>query len=151
MRRVERLPFAAELSVEGDQVVLKIDNRGGKELVQCWLLVPGRRFDLGTIARGAVWQRNFPVEQTGGKEEPGRLDALRLRELSFADKTRDILFQSSMFPRDGDGRWSSGTAAVFIGWVKEPEQRVRIDDSRIQMQEYTLFRAVATLPGPDDE
>lgn len=153
MRRMERVPFAAELAVEADRVVLKVDNRAGKELVQCWLVVPGQRFDLGTIARGAVWQRSFPIGPAGGKEESsaGRLDTLKLRELSFADKTRDILFHSSMFPRDGDGRWSGGAAAVFLGWVKDPERRVRIDDGRIQMQEYALFRAVAALPGPDDE
>jgi hypothetical protein len=55
-----------------------------------------------------------------------------------------------MFPRDGDSRWISG-AAVFFGWVKDPESRVRIDDPRIQAQDYTLFRAIFPLPGEEEE
>jgi hypothetical protein len=70
--------------------------------------------------------------------------------MTFADKTRDILFHSSIFPRDGDARIMSG-AAVFFGWVKDPEPRVRIDDPRIQAQDYALFRAIFPLPGEDEE
>ena len=76
---------------------------------------------------------------------------MKLRDLSFADKTRDILFHSSMFPRDADPRWAGGAAVIFLGWVKEPESRVRIADARIQTQDYALFRAVVPLPGADDE
>jgi len=72
------------------------------------------------------------------------------RELRFPDKTRDILFHSSFFPRDGDARWASG-AAVFFGWVKEPEPRVRIDDPRIQRQDYALYRAIIPLAQGEDE
>ena len=71
----------------------------------------------------------------------GRTEAVNFREVSFANKTRDILFQSSFFPRDGDSRWSSG-AAVFFAWVKDPAPRVRVDDPRIQVQDYALFRAI---------
>ena len=131
---------------------MTVDNRSAKDLIQCWLVVPGQRFDLGAIPQGASWRRTFPL--TGGalKDEApaGRLDSLKLREMSFTDKTRDILFHSSMFPRDGDARWAGG-AAILFGWVKDPEPRVRIDDARIQAQDYALFRAIFPLPGPEDE
>jgi hypothetical protein len=71
--------------------------------------------------------------------------------LSFKDKTRDILFHSSFFPRDGDAsRWNTG-AAIFFGWVKDSERRVSVDDPRIHARDYTLFRAIIPLPGPEDE
>ena len=61
-----------------------------------------------------------------------------------------MLFHSSMFPRDGDSRWAGG-AAVFFGWVKDPEPRVRVDDPRIQAQDYALFRAIFPLTRGEDE
>jgi len=131
---------------------VKVNNRSAKDLVDCWLLVPGQRFDLGVVPRGRSWRRTFPLANGPIKEEVGiaRPDSLKLRELSFADKTRDILFHSSIFPRDGDPRWAGG-AAVFFGWVKDPEPRVRIDDPRIQAQDYALFRAVFPLSSSEDE
>ena len=56
-----------------------------------------------------------------------------------------------MFPRDGDPRLAGGGAAVLLGWVKDPEPRVRIDDARIETQNYPLFGAIFPLPGPEDE
>ena len=152
MRRVDRFPFGAEFEMQGDQLIVKVDNRTAKDLIDCWLLVPGQRFDLGVIPRGTVWRRNFPLANGNGKEDAGvpRPESLKLREMTFADKTREILFHSSIFPRDGDARWTGG-AAVFFGWVKDPEPRVRIDDPRIQAQDYALFRAVFPLASGEDE
>jgi hypothetical protein len=42
-------------------------------------------------------------------------------------------------------------AAVFFGWVRDPEPRVRIDDPRIQAQDHALYRAVFPLPGEEEE
>lgn len=153
LRRIERFPLVAELDVQGERAALKIENRSAKDLVQCWLLLPGRRFDLGTVPAGAAWSRTFPLAGGGAPEDASspRFDVLKLRDISFADKTRDILFHSSIFPRDGDPRWAGGSAAVLLGWVKDPEPRVRIDDPRIQRQEYALFRAIFALPGAEDE
>ena len=73
-----------------------------------------------------------------------------MREVSFANKTRDILFHSSFFPREGDSRWSSG-AAVFFAWVKDPAPRVQVNDPRIQVQDYALFRAIIPLARGEEE
>ena len=70
--------------------------------------------------------------------------------MTFPDKTRDILFHSSFFPRDAEARWAGG-AAVFFGWVKDPEPRVRVEDSRIQAQGYAIFRAIIPLTSGEDE
>jgi hypothetical protein len=152
MRRVDRFPFIAEFEAQGDRLLVKVDNRSAKDLVNCWLLLPGQRFDLGAIPQGASWRRTFTLSNDKVKEPSavGRTETLNLREVSFADKTRDILFHSSMFPREGDPRLAGG-AAVLFGWVKDPEPRVRIDDPRIQAQDYALFRAVFPLASGEDE
>jgi hypothetical protein len=67
-------------------------------LSTCWLLLPGQRFAIGAIRRGANWQNSFPlVSPNLGDVAVSRGDASNLREITFADKTRDILFHSSMF------------------------------------------------------
>jgi hypothetical protein len=60
------------------------------------------------------------------------------------------LFHSSFFARDGDSRWSSG-AAVFFAWVKDPAPRVQVNDPRIQVQDYALFRAIIPLNRGEEE
>lgn len=152
LRRVDPFPFAAEFAMQGDQLLVQVENKSAKDLIHCWLLVPGQRFDLGVVPRGASWRRTFSLS-TGAVKDPSgvaRPESLSLREMTFADKTRDILFHSSIFPRDGDPRLAGG-AAVFFGWVKDPEARVGIDDPRIQAQNYALFRAVFPLSSGDDE
>jgi hypothetical protein len=79
-----------------------------------------------------------------------RSETVNFREVTFPNKTRDILFHSSFFSRDGEARWS-GDAAVFFGWVKDPAPRVHIDDPRIQTQDYALFRAVIPLSRGEEE
>ena len=151
LRRVDRFSVSAAFEAQGDRLLMQVNNRSGKDLVHCWLLVPGARFDLGAVPHGESLRRVFPL--SNGKADGvavARSGTLNLREVTFADKTRNILFHSSMFPRDGDARWLSG-AAVFFGWVEDPEPRVRIDDPRIQAQEYTLFRAIFPLPAEEEE
>lgn len=152
LRYVDRFALRAEFDAQGEKLLMKIRNQSDKDLINCWLLVPGQRFDLGQIPRGASWSKTFPLTLPKAQAEASmtRADALSFREVTFADKTRDILFHSSFFPRDGDQRWASG-AAVFFGWVKEPQARVRVDDPRIQTQNYALFRAIIPLTGGEDE
>ena len=102
--------------------------------------------------RGTSWRKSFPLTSAKAKDDGAlnRVDPVSFREVTFPDKIRDILFHSSMFPRDGDSRWAGG-AAVFFGWVKDPEPRVRVDDPRIQAQDYALFRAIFPLTGGEDE
>jgi hypothetical protein len=152
LRRVDRFAISAEFETHADRLVMQVNNRSGKDLVSCWLLVPGQRFDIGPVPHGASWRKVFPLANGKANRAAGtaRAETLALREVTFADKTRHILFHSSMFPRDGDARWMGG-AAVFFGWVNDPEPRVRVDDPRIQAQNYTLFRAIFPLPGEEDE
>jgi len=152
MRRIDRFPLRAEFETQGDRLLLKVENRSTKDLANCWLLLPGQRFDLGAIPRGASWRKSFPLTSAKTRDDIGanRMDAVSFREVTFPDKTRDVLFHSSMFPRDGDSRWAGG-AAVFFGWVKDPEPRVRVDDPRIQAQDYALFRAIFPLTGGEEE
>ena len=58
----------AELEAQGDKLVLRVDNQSAKDLTNCWLLVPGKRFDLGAIPRGASWRKIFPLTGANGQK-----------------------------------------------------------------------------------
>ncbi|MGE5820820.1 MAG: hypothetical protein ACM37Z_22535 [Deltaproteobacteria bacterium] len=155
MRSVSRFPLRAELEPQGDKLLMKIDNESAKDLTECWLVLPGQRYPLGDIARGATRRQVFPLTPAKTSDDgsiAGRSAAIDFRELSFTEKTRDVLFHASFFPRDGEATpWAGGAAAVFFGWVKNPEARLRVDDPRVQVQEYALFRTVIPLAGSEDE
>jgi hypothetical protein len=150
-RHVERFPMHADFEAQGDKLIMSVDNRSAKDLTHCWLLMPGQRIDLGVIPRGARWRRVFPLAppKLQGNEYQ-RPEMISFREVTLPDKTRDILLHSSFFPRDGDARLMGG-AAVFFGWVKDPEPPVRVDDPRIQAQTYALYRAVVPLSAGEEE
>ena len=151
LRYVDSFRLRAEFNVQGDKLTMKIDNQSGKDLLDCTLLLPGQRHPLGEIRRGAGLDKEFSLAPPAGSNgAAGRAESVNLREVSFANKTRDILFHSSFFPRDGDSRWSSG-AAVFFAWVKDPAPRVQVNDPRIQVQDYALFRAIIPLSRGEEE
>jgi hypothetical protein len=150
-RFVERFPLRAEFQPQGDKLLMKIDNQSATDLTDCWLVVPGRRFALGDIPRGAHWSKAFPLAATSPEDSgANRAESVSLRDISFSDKTRDVLFHSSFFSRDGGERWA-GSAAIFFGWVKTPRQRLTVDDPRIRATEYTLFRTIVPLTGSEDD
>jgi len=153
LRAVERFPLRAELAAEGEQLRVQVNNQSAKDLTDCWLVVPGRRYQLGDIPRGASWNRVFSLARAKTQDETSlsRAEAINFRDVTFADKTREILFHSSFFSRSSAAAPWSGSAAVFFGWVKDPEPRVHIDDPRIRVHDYTLFRTIIPLGGAEDE
>ena len=152
LRFVDRFPMRAEFEVQGDKLLMKVENLSAKDLIDCWLLVPGQRFSLGQIPRGASWTKTFPLSdpKSLGEARTARADNVSFREVTFPEKTRDILFHSSFFSREQDATWASG-AGVFFGWVKDPEPRLRTDDVNIQLQDYTLYRKLIPLARGDEE
>jgi hypothetical protein len=155
-RYLERLPLRATIEPQGDRLLLEVGNQSSQDLIDCWLVAPGVRVALGDLPKGERWTKTFPlgghVAGTNSEQSRGRsADELNLREMTFNDKTRDILFHSSFFPRDGaEAPWRSG-AAVFFGWVKDPERRVEIGDARIRVHNYALYRVIVPLPGTEEE
>ncbi len=155
MRSVARFPLRVEFQPQGDKLLMTIDNQSPKDLTDCWLVLPTQRYAIGDIPRGASRHQTFPLARATANDESstGRPPVLDFRDLSFADKTRDALFHASFFPGDsGDTPGvDRGAAAVFFGWVRNPEPPVRVDDPRVRVQEYALFRASVPLAGPEDE
>jgi hypothetical protein len=153
LRAVERFALRAEFEPQGDRLLMKVDNQSAKDLTDCWLVMPGQRYALGDIPRGASWSRTFSLGGSKPLEEMGsvRADGFKFRDVTFADKTREILFHASFFPRGNAAAPWNGSAAVFFGWVKDPERRVGVDDPRIRVRDYTLFRAIVPLVGAEDE
>jgi hypothetical protein len=146
-------PFAvhAEFEPQGDQLLIKIVNQSAKDLVDCWVLLPGQRHALGEIPRGVHRSEVFPLAPPRASEvSGGRAGAMDFRDLSFPDKVGEVLFHSSFFPRHGDpAQWNGN--ALFFGWVKDPERTVRVDDPRMRIHKYALFRATFPLNGAEDE
>ena len=55
------------------------------------------------------------------------------------------------FPRTArEAPWRSG-AALFFGWVRDPEPRFEIDDPRIRVHNYALYRVIVPLAGAEEE
>jgi hypothetical protein len=151
LRFVDRFPLRVEFEQQEGKLLMRISNQSAKELSDCWLVIPGRRYALGDIPSGVSWTKEFALPGATGQEHTGRSDSVDFRELPFKDRTREILFHSSFFPRDeGSTRWSAG-AAVFFGWVKNSNRHVSVGDERIRSYDYTLFRAIIPLAGPEDE
>jgi hypothetical protein len=153
IRFVDHFPLRAEFEQQGTKLVMRLNNQSVKDLVDCWLVVPGQRYPLGDIPRGTSWTKEFSLASEEEQQRNGghRSDAIDFRDLPFKDRTREILFHSSFFPRDeGSVRWSTA-AAVFFGWVRDPERRVSVNDPRIRNYDYTLFRAIVPVTGPEDE
>jgi hypothetical protein len=153
-RYLVRFPISAAVESQGSRLLLKVQNQSGKDLTDCWLVAPGLRIALGDLPKGENWTKTFPLGPPASHGEHGaarNTDEISLREVTFNDKTRDILFHSSFFARDGgDAPWRSG-AALFFGWIKDPERRVEIGDPRIRMHNYALFRLIVPLGGAEDE
>jgi hypothetical protein len=149
---MERLPLRAKIEDDGERLRLDVQNQSSQDLIDCWLVAPGTRVFLGNLPKGEGWTKTFPLGSVKAEENRGRgSDEMNLREVTFNDKTRDILFHSSFFPRDGsEAPWRAG-AAVFFGWVKDPEKRVEVGDPRIKVHNYALYRLIVPLAGGDDE
>ena len=150
-RFIERFPLRAEFEQQGEKIVMNVNNQSANDLTDCWLVLAGQRYALGDLPPGGRWKKEFSLARTPQETgSGGRFDPWGLRDITFRDKTRDILFHSSFFPRDADAaQWSSG-AVIFLGWVKEQNRRVWVDDPKIWSYQYTLFRTIFPLAGGED-
>jgi hypothetical protein len=149
LRSVRRFAVRAEFASQGDKLLMTVDNQSAKDLIDCWLLLPGQRHALGELPSGARWNKVFSLAQTQ-EAAPGRSEGIDFRDVTFPDKAREILFHSSFFPRSGEpARWNG--SALFFGWVKDPERNARVDDPRIRVHDFALFREIFPLAGAEDE
>ncbi|MGH7825356.1 MAG: hypothetical protein ACREQ7_09300 [Candidatus Binatia bacterium] len=148
LRFMEHFPLRVSIQNQPGKVLMTLNNQANKDLTDCWLLVSGQRFFLGDIARGSNWTKEFVLRD--GTGDPGRAELVDLREISFKEKTRELLFHASFFSRDsGAAPWRTGSA-IFFGWVEEPSRRVWVKDPRIWTYDYALFRVIVPLPGEED-
>jgi len=152
LRFVERFPLQVRFEQKSDLVVMTIDNQTSKDLADCSVVVAGIRYALGEIPRGARWSKEFPLMAKVSREERGlrSTSAAALRDVSFDDKIRDVLFHASLFSSPGGTPTPENDAVLFFGWVKDSESRVWIDQPGISVYDYTLFRTSLPLdPGED--
>jgi hypothetical protein len=149
-RHMERMQLSASIEPDENHLTLEVGNQSGKDLTDCWLVAPGIRIALGDLPRGERWKRTVALGSAEG--DPARRTEESLREVKFNDKPRDVLFQSAFFPQDGLRiAWRNG-AALFFGWVKDPDQSFSVGDPRrVRAQSYALYRVIVPLPAPEEE
>jgi hypothetical protein len=144
-RHLERVGLSAAIERQGEQLLLKVENRSGRDLTDCWLVAPGTRIALGDLPRGESWTRTLPLGTGGGDSGGQNRGNASLRSITFKESVHDILFHASFFQQDGtDAPWRSG-AALFFGWLRDPEPRFEVGEPRITVRNYALYRAIVPL------
>lgn len=150
-RSVQRLGLTASIEQQDGKLWLKARNESGRALTDCWLLAPGMRIALGDLASGESWAKEFPMGGDGGQQNSGRdPDQLNLRDMTFREKPHEILFNASFFPQDSaDAPWRK-RAALFFGWIRDPDPRLDIGDARIRPQNHALYRVIVPLTAEEE-
>jgi hypothetical protein len=71
VRFVDRFPLRAEFEQQAGKLRMRLNNQSAKDLADCWLVVPGQRYALGDIPRGASWTKEFPLASDENQERSG--------------------------------------------------------------------------------
>jgi hypothetical protein len=145
VRALNRLPLGAEIRGEGDRLSLSIVNDSSKDLLECWVIAPGQQLSLGHIPPRSRQVRELSLAKERATTG-GMTTSRNLWGISFSDKLREILLRYSIFPSDYTDRSSS---VLVFGWLGGGIRWVRIDDPRVLVIEYTLFRT--SIPLESDE
>jgi len=143
LRRTEPFPVRIEWRRLKDRYALSMSNLGGTRLVECWLVIGDRSFELGDIPPGGRLVREVAIEEAANSE------SFRLMDVPFSDKAREVLLRKSIFPADDTGV-NHGQTAFVIGWMQGHRPEVRVDDQRIRAHHYKLFRASMPLGSEED-
>jgi len=152
-RHVERAGLNTRIEQHDGVLHLEVNNRSGSDLTDCWLIAPGLRVALGELPSGGSLRKALPLHAADAPaaEQPRQADTGgSLRALRFKDKTRDLLFQDAFFAYAATAALWTGPTAVFIGWFKNPQPRAEVGDPRVRTEQYTLYRAIVSLPSEDE-
>src|SRR3954451_5283288 len=81
MRFIDRFPFRADFEIQGEQLLMKVNNQTASDLTDCWLVVPGKQYALGNIPPGASWTRIFSLQPVivPADRATNRLDVINFR------------------------------------------------------------------------
>ncbi len=154
-RHVERAGLSTVIELRDGALWLEVHNRSGHDLKDCWLLAPGLHIALGAVTSGASLTKSFALDAKAadGANPGGGADGggISLSAVTFEEKAQELLFQDAFFPKESRPAPWSGRAAVFVGWVKGAPPRVEVGDSRVRVEQYTLYRAIVPLPLAEDE
>ncbi len=145
-RHVERAGLSTDIALRDGTLRLEVRNHGKRDLTDCWLVAPGMRVALGEVRSGSTLTRAFSVDAPA----PNGGDA-GLQAIAFREKAHEILFHDAFFPKESTPAPWSGRTALFFGWVRDPQPRADVGDSRVRTEQYTLYRAIVQLPLAEDE
>jgi hypothetical protein len=69
----------------------------------------------------------------------------------FGKAARELLFHDAFFAQESAHPSRPGRVAVFFGWIRNPRPRAEVGDKRVRVEQYSLYRAMVSLPLQEDE
>lgn len=129
-----------------DRYRIGIANRSAEGLTECWLVIRGRGYELGDVPPGGALRREVPAFPDAARSGEG--EGPEVREVRFSEPVRGVLLRRALSP-DGDAP-DPGTAFV-VGWFRDGEPALRVDDPRVAAHHFRMFRVAVPLGGAEED
>ncbi len=146
LRAIRPSPVVIEWEHSREAYRVGIANRGSGALTECWLLIGGRGYKLGDVAPGGSLRRELPTAPREGEEGDG--EEPRPEDVRFDERVREVLLRRSVFP---DGQAADSQTAFLVGWIRDEEPELRVDDPRVTAHHFKLFRVAIPLGGGEED
>lgn len=125
---------------------IAIANRSAARLTECWLVIEGRGYELGDVPPGGLLRREVPAFPDAAGSGEG--DGPEVREVRFDEPVRDLLLRRALSP-DGDA--PDPRTAFVVGWFRDGEPVLRVDDPRVAAHHFRMFRVAVPLGGAEED
>ncbi len=123
-----------------------IANRSAGPLTECWLVVEGRGYALGDVPPGGSLRREVPAFPDAARSGEG--EGPEVRDVRFDEAVRGVLMRRALFP-DGDA--PDPRTAFVVGWFRDGEPALRVEDPRVTEHHYRMFRVAVPLGGAEED
>ena len=146
LRAVRPSPVAIEWEHSRETYRIGIANRGSGTLTECWLLIGGRGYKLGDVPPGGTLRRELPEARRAGEAED--VEGPQPEDVRFDENVREVLLRRSIFP---EGEAADPNTAFVIGWVRDEEPELRVEDPRVTAHHFKLFRVAIPLGDGEED
>ena len=146
LRSVRPSSVRVDWAQSQDLYRIAIANRSAARLTECWLVIEGRGYELGDVPPGGLLRREVPVFPDAAGSGEG--DGPEVREVRFEEPVRDLLLQRALSP-DGDA--PDPRTAFVVGWFRDGEPALRVDDPRVAAHHFRMFRVAVPLGGAEED
>ena len=146
LRSVRPSSVRVDWAQSQDLYRIGIANRSAARLTECWLVIEGRGYELGDVPPGGLLRREVPAFPDAAGSGEG--DGPEVREVRFDEPVRDLLLRRALSP-DGDA--PDPRTAFVVGWFRDGEPALRVDDPRVAAHHFRMFRVAVPLGGAEED